>query len=154
MPQRDRSSPLPARAKPRDHDTPAHLDRAHLRRGLWRHLLVYPPLVAAICDLARASLDPSRRSHAALARLLDAARTRPTRSSPSRERLGAALVAADETGTLLDAIVADLVSLDAGILTGLNLHLAHHPPTSPAFHRYSTTARTRYHALWLTPDPR
>lgn len=151
MPQHDRYRPIPAEA-PREHLD----DRAtRLRRSLWRHLLVYPPLVTAICSLARASLDPSRRTHAALAHMLDAARPKPPAAPcpPSREQLGAALVAADESGALLDAIVADLVSLDAGVVTGLNLPLAAPPRSTRGYHLYSARARTHYHALWLAHDP-
>lgn len=125
-------------------------DADRLQLCLWRHLLVYPPLVRAICDLARAWIDPTRRSHAALTRLLDPGPLRVAR--PSREQLCIALAAVDPSGALLDAIVADLLSLDAGVTTGLNLHLEHPPPISPAFRRYTAGARSRYHALWAARE--
>ena len=122
----------------------------HLQLCLWRHLLVYPPLVPAICDLARAWIDPTRRRHAALTRLLDPGPTRAAR--PSREQLCIALAAVDPTGTLLDAIVADLLSLDAGVTSGLNLHLERPPAISPAFRLYTAGVRSRYHALWTARE--
>lgn len=128
----------------------APADDTDLQLSLWRHLLVYPPLVRAICDLARAWVDPTRRTHAALVRLLDPGPTRAAR--PSREQLCIALAAVDPSGALLDAIVADLLCLDAGVTTGLNLHLEHPPPTSPAFRLYTAGVRSRYHALWTARE--
>ena len=98
MPQRDPSSPQ--RASTGEPDLPPHATAASLRRGLWNHLLVYPPLVSAICGLARARLDPSRRADAFLVRLLGGPspcprEPLPARPPPSREQLASALLALD-----------------------------------------------------------
>lgn len=150
MPRRDPSSPQ--RVSTSEPDVPPHATAASLRRGLWNHLLVYPPLVSAICGLARARLDPSRRADAFLVRLLGGPspcprEPLPARPPPSREQLASALLALDPGGTLLDAIVADLISLEAGVATGLSLRLHTPPRASRGFRLYTARVRSRYAAL-------
>jgi hypothetical protein len=127
-----------------------------LRRSLWRTALGYPPLVAAICALAREVLPASACPVLALDAMTIAARGLRRRArlahgaqyERSREALSGALAGADVDGRVADLVLADLLAIAAGEQRGLSMQCK--PPSrgSLAFLRYVHGVRREYQALW------
>jgi RNA polymerase primary sigma factor len=129
-----------------------------LRRSLWRAALGYPPFVAELCELARDALPAALCPTAALAAMILAARKLRDRElrvhreqyDESREALSDALARADIDNLVVDRLLADLLSIEAGEQRGLNMKVKHPPRGSLPFLAYVHGVRREYQAFWTT----
>nr|WP_293175079.1 hypothetical protein [Nannocystis sp.] len=127
-----------------------------LRRLCWAAVLSYEPLVAEICQLA---VEDRRRTNGATRSLCEMYRQlRDGTGDPeaprfdheaATARLIAAIAEADVDDLWLDRVLADMVSLQAGIHDGLSLPACSACVRDPAFVAYLTSVRAAYFVLGI-----
>jgi RNA polymerase primary sigma factor len=128
---------------------------ADLRRTLWRTTLNYPPFIAGICALAREVLGGNAPADALEAMTVAARKLRDRdllihrrAYEAARESLTAAMAEADVDGQVIDRVVADLGSIEAGATEHLSLKVKLPPRGSLPFMSYVAGVRAHYQALW------
>ncbi len=127
-----------------------------LRRSLWRATLNYPPFIHGICELAREVLTPDPVLAAALEVMTVAARKLRDRDllihrrayESAREALTVAMAEGDLDGQVMDRVLADLVSIEAGEASGLSLRVKLPPRGSLPFLSYVASVKAQHHAYW------
>jgi RNA polymerase primary sigma factor len=140
-----------------DRDAELHAAQAIAdhRLHLWRALLAYLPLCAAICGLARELLPTDPQPEAELAELERSLRALRQRElvahqravDAAREALALAMTGADRDGLVSERILADLGSLQTGE-PGLSLKAKLPRQDSRPFLAHVAAVRAAHHALW------
>lgn len=133
-----------------------------LHRIFLRSMLGFRPFVGPICRLAREVLPPGRplvEATDAMTRASDALPLGELRDQPgrrayeaARDTLAATLAEADDSGLFSDLVVADLIGIEAGQSTGLNMTIEPPPPRNLPFLLYVTTVRRNHSALWSAAE--
>ncbi len=127
-----------------------------LRRLCWAAVLSYEPLVAEICELAaedRHRTNGAIRSLCEMYRQLRAPSGDPEALRFDHEaaaaRLIAAIAEADVDDLWLDRVLADMVSLHAGIHDGLSVPTSGACVSDSAFVAYVPSVRAAYFVLGI-----
>jgi hypothetical protein len=128
-------------------------------------MLGFRPFVGPICRLAREVLPPARplvEATDAMTRATEALRDGELRSGEmpvrrqafeaARDTLAATLAEVDDSGLFSDLVVADLIGIEAGQSTGLNMAVESPPPRNLPFLLYVTTVRRNHVALWTAAE--
>lgn len=131
-----------------------------LHRVFLRSALGFRPFVAPICRLAREVLPAAPPLLDATDAMARAASELQADDQPSRKRayeaarvaLAATLAEVDEAGIFADLVVADLIGIEAGQSTGLNMSVEPPPPRNLPFLLYVTTVRRNHVALWTAAE--
>lgn len=131
-----------------------------LHRIFLRSLLGFRPLIAPLCKLARQvfpqgeplgdAADAMQRAASDLRDPGDVSRRRAFEDA--RDELAAALLEADAHGLFSDLIVADLIDLEAGRFSGLNMTVEAPPPVNLPFLLYVNTVRRNHVVLWAAAE--
>lgn len=127
-----------------------------LHRIFLRSTLSFRPFIGPICKLAREVLPAERRLVDATEALRKAASALQSDERPpqrdafeaARDALTVVLAEADVEGLFADLVVADLIGLEGGQSTGLNMTLDPPPTRNLPFLLYVTTVRRNHLALW------
>ncbi len=138
------------------HGQPSEASRlVRLRRQCWVAVLSYEPMVAEICQLAaedRQHTNGAIRSLCEMYRQLRVGSGDPEALRFDHEaatlRLITAIAEADVDDLWLDRVLADLVSLQAG-MDGLNLPASSACASAPGFVAYLTAVRAAYFVLGI-----
>lgn len=127
-----------------------------LRGQCWATVLSYEPMVAEICRLAA---EDRQRTNGAIRSLCEMYRQLRVGSADPEalrfeheaaiERLITAIAEADIDDLWLDRVLADLVSLQAGMQDGLNLPASNACVSDPGFVAYLTSVRAAYFVLGI-----
>ena len=127
-----------------------------LRRLCWAAVLSYEPMVAEICQLAA---EDHQRTNGAIRSLCEMYRQLRVGSGgpdalcfdheAATERLISAIAEADTDDLWLDRVLADMVSLQAGIHDALSLPASSACVSDPAFVGYLTSVRAAYFVLGI-----
>ncbi len=129
-------------------------------RTFLRSVLGFRPLIEPLCKLAR-QLFPQREPLSDAAEAMQRAATdldagtRPAGCAAfdaARDDLAAALVELDANGLFSDLVVADLIGIEAGQRSGLNMIIDRPPPRNLPFLRYVNTVRRNHLVLWTAGD--
>ncbi len=131
-----------------------HVCPPSLHRIFLRSVLGFRPLVEPLCKLARQMFpqgEPLSNAAAAMQRAatdLDAG----TAFDAARDELAAALVELDANGLFSDLVVADLIGIEAGQRSGLNMIVDSPPPRNLSFLQYVNIVRRNHLVLWTAAD--